>query len=355
MTVRQIAQVLGVPIDVITWDGALTQLNAWASNHESRYVCICNVHSVVTASRDAEFGRVLREADLATPDGAPVALMLRRLGHVEQQRINGPDLMWRYCELAATRTEPIFLYGSSEETLSKLKVKLTAAFPGLNIAGSVSPPFRTLTPEEDTIFVDQINSSGAVVVFVSLGCPKQEMWMAAHRGKINTVMIGVGAAFDYHAGTLKRAPKWMQNNGLEWLHRLLSEPRRLWKRYLVTNTLFVLGAGMQLMREIGNGRTKSVQNDQDTRQIIPMEKKYYLSRFPFRQGDGKTRFCIMGEMTEDTSEDFKLAISTISMTDMRKLPCCADCTGDLGWSEIVYGVGARNCMQCGSVFLVYEE
>lgn len=247
--------VLGSPIDVITWDGALSQLNTWATNHESRYVCICNVHSVVTASQDVEFGRVVREADMATPDGAPVAWMMRKLGHSGQQRINGPDLMWKYCELVSGlgsrlrgNDGGIFLYGSTDETLEILKGKLLVAFPNLKIAGAVSPPFRRLTAEEDEDIVAQINASGASTVWVSLGCPKQEMWMAAHRGRINAVMVGVGAAFDYHAGTIKRAPKWMQDYGLEWFYRLASEPRRLWKRYLVTNTLFLIGVVNQLIK-----------------------------------------------------------------------------------------------------------
>ena len=245
---RLTISVLGAPIDPVTWADALGRLSAWAANHESRYVCICNVHSVITASQNAEFGRAVGAADMATPDGAPVAWMLRRLGHVDQQRINGPDLMWRYCEELQHRDDSVFFYGSTEETLAALKVKLLAAFPKLKIAGAISPPFRTLTSDEDVAFVDQINASGAGVVWVSLGCPNQELWMAAHRGRINAVMSGVGAAFDYHAGTIKRAPKWIQDAGFEWLYRLLSEPRRLWKRYLVTNTLFIIGAIKQLIR-----------------------------------------------------------------------------------------------------------
>ncbi|MDP2143555.1 MAG: WecB/TagA/CpsF family glycosyltransferase [Gallionella sp.] len=248
MTVRQVGQVLGTPIDVITWDGALSQLSTWAVNHESRYVCICNAHSVVTASRDEGFGRVVREADMATPDGAPVAWMLRHVGHADQERINGPDLMWKYCEQAQSRGESIFLYGGTLATLEYLQAELKAAFPILKIAGAISPPFRPLSPVEDKAIVEQINSAGAGVVFVGLGCPKQEYWMAAHRGRINAVMIGVGAAFEWHAGTAKRAPKWMQECALEWLHRLACEPRRLWRRYLVTNTLFILFAAMQLLR-----------------------------------------------------------------------------------------------------------
>jgi len=132
--------------------------------------------------------------------------------------------------------------------LELLQQRLKAAFPGLLIAGAYSPPFRLATAEEDEADVTRINSSGAGTIWVSLGCPKQEQWMAAHRGRVNAVMIGVGAAFDYHAGTIKRAPKWMQNAGLEWLHRLCSEPRRLWKRYLVTNTIFLAKAMRQLLR-----------------------------------------------------------------------------------------------------------
>lgn len=240
-------RVLNAEIDLLTWGETLQRISLWASNFESRYVCICNVHAVVTAGQDIQFGQVVREADMATPDGAPVAWMLRRLGFAGQQRINGPDLMWRYCEQAAIRGESIYLYGGTPETLDILQRRLVKSFPGLHIAGALSPPFRALTEEEDEVDVAKINASGAGTVWVSLGCPKQERWMAVHRGRVNAVMIGVGAAFDYHAGTIRRAPLWMQRNGLEWLHRLLSEPRRLWKRYLVTNTLFVMLATRQLL------------------------------------------------------------------------------------------------------------
>jgi N-acetylglucosaminyldiphosphoundecaprenol N-acetyl-beta-D-mannosaminyltransferase len=241
---RITSQVLNARIDVIGWDEALSRIRNWAERRESRYVCICNVHSVVNVSQDAEFRQVVNEADMATPDGAPVAWMLRRLGFVGQERINGPDLMWKYLE-GVTRGESIFLYGSTETTLATLYDRLSIAFPNLKIAGMISPPFRSLSATEDAATVTQINASGAGVVFVGLGCPKQEKWMASHRGRINAVMIGVGAAFDYHAGAVRRAPRWMRQNGLEWLHRLCSEPRRLWKRYLVTNTIFVVLAARQ--------------------------------------------------------------------------------------------------------------
>jgi N-acetylglucosaminyldiphosphoundecaprenol N-acetyl-beta-D-mannosaminyltransferase len=239
--------VLGVPIDLLNWDTAVARIAAWAGERQSRTVCVCNVHSVVTAGGDAAFMRAALDADMVTADGMPVSWMMRRMGFAEARRINGPDLMWRYCEYAAARGESIFLYGAQPETLNILQGKLLDAFPGLQIAGALSPPFRPLTDDEDAAIVDTINRSGAGVVWVSLGCPKQELWMAAHRGQVNAVMVGVGAAFDYHAGTVARAAPWMQRAGLEWLHRLASEPQRLWKRYLVTNTLFVLGVVPQLL------------------------------------------------------------------------------------------------------------
>lgn len=239
--------VIGAPITRVSWDQSLHRIHAWSMRRDSRVVCICNAHSVVTARQDKEFAAAVNSADMATPDGAPVAWLMRRLGASGQQRINGPDLMLRYCEAAAKRGESIYLYGGAETTLSILRDELPKRFPGLVIAGSHSPPFRALSEEEDAAIVRDINDSGAGTIWVSLGCPKQEKWMAAHRGRINGVMIGVGAAFDYHAGVISRAPLWMQNNGLEWLHRLASEPRRLWKRYFVTNTLFIWHAARQLM------------------------------------------------------------------------------------------------------------
>lgn len=238
---RQIGRVLTAPIDVIDWHQAVGNLVLWGRAHKSSVVCICNVHMAVTSGQDNELGQVLDAADMVTPDGAPVAWALRRMGAAEQERVNGPDLMWRYLPEAERLGQVVFFYGGMEETLVALKKSMLAAFPGLKIGGMVSPPFRQLSGDEDQAYVDQINAAGTSVLFVGLGCPKQEKWMHAHRGRINAVMVGVGAAFDYHAGTIKRAPLWMQRCGLEWFHRLCSEPRRLWKRYLVTNTLFIVG------------------------------------------------------------------------------------------------------------------
>lgn len=246
-SVRKGVRVLGPRIDAVDWDEALDRIGLWASRREARYVVACNVHSVVTAGQDRALLSAINGADLATADGAPVAWLMRKLGCVRQERINGPDLMWRYFELAAHRRESVFLYGSTTETLRRLVDRVEAEFPGLRVAGTYSPPFRALTPEEDEAVVQQINQSGAQTVWVALGCPKQEVWMAAHRRSIQAVQVGVGAAFSFHAGVARRAPRWMQRHGLEWLHRLLSEPRRLAKRYLVTNTLFVIGAASMLI------------------------------------------------------------------------------------------------------------
>ncbi len=243
---RPAGNVLGARIDALSWDAAMVRLLGWARARASRYVTICNVHVVVSASRDADYREIINGSDMATPDGAPVAWMLRRQGFAGQPRISGPDLMWALCERAAAENLPVYCYGSSEATLALLERRMRQAFPELRITME-SPPFRALTPEEDAAAVERIDASGAGIVFVGLGCPKQERWMAEHRGRVNAVMIGVGAAFDFHAGTVRRAPAWMRDNGLEWLHRLLSEPRRLWKRYLVTNTLFILGAARQLL------------------------------------------------------------------------------------------------------------
>lgn len=234
-------------IDAMSWDDAVGQITRWGAARESRYVCICNVHSVVTTTQDVEFKIAVNNADMATPDGAPIAWALRRLGYPQQERINGPDLMLKYLAEAERLGQVVFFYGSTESTLVKLRAALAQRFPRLRIGGTHSPPFRPLSREEDEAIVDMINGAGTHVVFVGLGCPKQEKWMADHRGRIQAVMIGVGAAFDYHAGVIRRAPLWWQRHGLEWLYRLGSEPRRLFMRYLVTNTLFVVGMARQFV------------------------------------------------------------------------------------------------------------
>jgi N-acetylglucosaminyldiphosphoundecaprenol N-acetyl-beta-D-mannosaminyltransferase len=233
--------VLSSKIDEITLEEALETTSFWASKRESRTVLFCNVHSIITGHQDVSFHRVIAQADLVAPDGAPIAWAMRLFGATGQQRISGPDFMWCYMARAERLGQSIFLFGGTENTLLQFKQKLRANFPALRIAGILSPPFRPLTYEEDRDVIQTINDSGAHTVWVSLGCPKQERWMETHRGEVKSVMFGVGAAFDYHAGTLRRAPQWMQRSGLEWAYRLYRQPRALWRRYLVTNSRFIIG------------------------------------------------------------------------------------------------------------------
>ena len=233
------APVLGTRIDAVSLEECTELMIAWARRAESRYVCACNAHALVSARLDPAVARALADADLRVPDGAPVAWRLRARGFARQRRVSGPEVMERCCARAAEDGLPVFLYGSTEATLERLVGALLRRWPALRIAGRFAPPFRELTPAEDAAAVRAIAESGARIVFVALGCPKQEAWMLAHRGALGAVMLGAGAAFDFLAGTQPRAPRWMQRAGLEWMHRLCREPRRLWRRYLVTNTLFL--------------------------------------------------------------------------------------------------------------------
>jgi N-acetylglucosaminyldiphosphoundecaprenol N-acetyl-beta-D-mannosaminyltransferase len=252
-TPRQRVPVIGVQVDVLSWEGALSRIAGWGRAHESRYVCFSNVHSAVTAAFDPGFYQVIADSDMCTPDGAPVTWMLRQLGAREQRRLNGPDLMWRYFAAEAPLGGKVYFYGGTPEALRLLRQRVEREFPGLEVVGTHSPPFRPASPAEDAADITRINASGAHVVFVGLGCPKQETWMAEHRGQIKAVMIGVGAAFDFHAGLQARAPVWMQHHGLEWAYRLVQEPRRLWRRYLFTNIPFMFMGGAQWLSSRING------------------------------------------------------------------------------------------------------
>jgi N-acetylglucosaminyldiphosphoundecaprenol N-acetyl-beta-D-mannosaminyltransferase len=255
--VRRGARVLDAFVDSLDWPQLLEKIGQWTLTRQSRYLCFCNVHSVVTARFMGEAGRAIKGADLALPDGMPIAWALRLMGFRQQRRIDGPSFMWRLCADLQHRDASVFLYGNRQSTLDTLCATLEEAFPRLQIAGVISPPFRQLTPDEDDAIVEAINTSGASVVLVGLGCPKQEMWMAKHRGRISAVLVGVGAAFDYHAGTVTRAKPWMQAWGLEWFYRLLQEPRRLWKRYLLTNALFVVCLAAQLIGQVLPGSAQA--------------------------------------------------------------------------------------------------
>jgi N-acetylglucosaminyldiphosphoundecaprenol N-acetyl-beta-D-mannosaminyltransferase len=214
----------------------------------SRIICVTSVHGIVTALEDPELQFVLNQADIATPDGMPVVWALRSFGEAGQQRVYGPTLMLRLCEQAAAEGHRIFLYGSTDDTLAALQARLTALFPGLEFAGAYAPPFHALTAIEEQDVRERIRSSSADIVFVGISTPKQEKWMARQKEALpGVIMIGVGAAFNFHAGQVKQAPSWMQNHGLEWLFRLSAEPRRLWRRYVLVTPRFLPYWALQRM------------------------------------------------------------------------------------------------------------
>jgi len=254
---RRRAPVVEAPIDVLRSAAFLRQVMLWAKAGESRGVAFCNVHSAVLASRDTHHHLSLQAADLVVPDGAPIAWTLRAKGFAEQDRVDGPGSMWQLCRLARDQGVKIGLFGSTEPVLAALQQQLEAAFPGLQISFRRAPPFREASAAEDEAVCREVGQAGVGLLFVGLGCPKQERWIAQHRGRIGAVMLGVGAAFDFHAGTTQRAPPWMRERGLEWLYRLACEPRRLGWRYLTTNSRFIgrsaMEAGAALMRRFAAG------------------------------------------------------------------------------------------------------
>jgi N-acetylglucosaminyldiphosphoundecaprenol N-acetyl-beta-D-mannosaminyltransferase len=233
--------VLGVGISAIDPSDALGEVTRWVDEGLQHYVCVTGVHGVMESQRDPELVRIHNESGLTTPDGMPMVWAAHMAGAKNTERVYGPDLMLAVCERAAERGWGCFLYGATDDVLEQLRSILCVRYPGLKIVGMHSPPFRPLTPEEDDAVVREINDSGAQIVWVGLSTPKQERWMASHIGRLDApALFGVGAAFDMHAGNLRQAPRWMQRSGIEWLFRLISEPRRLWKRYAVNNPRFVL-------------------------------------------------------------------------------------------------------------------
>ncbi len=231
--------ILGVQVAAINIDWLLSFTTEHIREMSGDYMCFTNVHTTVMASESEEYLSAQNGGVLASPDGGPLASVGRRRGASAMQRTTGPQFMGEVFRITAEKGYRHFFYGSTEETLALLRESLNRDYPGIRIVGMVSPPFRPLTEEEDQAITQQINEADADFVWVGLGAPKQELWMAAHQGRVHGLMVGVGAGFNFHAGNLKRAPKWMQKSNLEWLFRLLMEPRRLFKRYLITNSKFI--------------------------------------------------------------------------------------------------------------------
>ena len=240
--------VIGFPVTVESFDVQVDTMLDWARQRLSKAVCVANVHMLVEAKCHDGFARVLHRADMLTPDGMPLVWVTSRLRKQKQDRVAGMDILLSLCEKAAKEDVSVFFIGSTPDVLWNMKQRLNKDFPELQIAGMESPPFRPLTVAEDDALVQRINDSGAGLVLVSLGCPKQEWWMYHHKGRLNAVMVGLGGVFPIFAGQKKWAPAWVQKNGLEWLYRLLQEPKRLWKRYAKTIPLFLLLAFKQLVK-----------------------------------------------------------------------------------------------------------
>lgn len=234
-------------VDACTHEQMTTLVLEWARERASCYGCFCNAHMLIEAVDDSAFQAIVTAADLVLPDGRAVVWMLRALGQRKQPQIRGPDAMRLLCAAAAAHGIKVGFYGSVDTVLDAIGAYAERDFPGLQISYRHAPPFRPLSPAEDEAIVAAVNESGVGLLFIGLGCPKQEHWMAEHRGRIKAVMLGVGAAFDFYAGRVPEAPRWISHFGFEWAYRLAREPRRLLGRNLRTSPRFAARAIMQLL------------------------------------------------------------------------------------------------------------
>jgi N-acetylglucosaminyldiphosphoundecaprenol N-acetyl-beta-D-mannosaminyltransferase len=241
--------VLGVRVSAVTMDQTLEVLDHWITTGQQRYVCVTGVHGVMESRRDETLRQIHNGAGLVTPDGMPLVWWSQATGQRHTERVYGPDLLLSCCQRSITTGYRHFFYGGGDGVAERLVQRLTRRFPGLEVAGTYTPPFRPLTHQEDEDVVNRINDAAPDIVWVGLSTPKQEYWMAQHVGRLQApVLVGIGAAFDFHAGLKRQAPRWMQRSGLEWLFRLSTEPRRLGKRYLVNNPAFVWLALQEVWR-----------------------------------------------------------------------------------------------------------
>lgn len=231
--------IMGVNIAVTDLDRCVKLVSDNIENWRGKYICVSNVHTTVTSHSDESYRNIQNSAVMALPDGGPLSAVSRKMGYKDARRVTGPDLMQTMLKEGAKNKFKHYFYGSTNETLEMLANKLKECYPEAQVVGMYSPPFRELKADEDDEIIRQINEAKPDFVWVGLGAPKQEIWMANHEDKIKAIMIGVGAAFDFEVGNIKRAPMWMQKCSLEWLYRLMQDPKRLFKRYFVTNTKFI--------------------------------------------------------------------------------------------------------------------
>jgi N-acetylglucosaminyldiphosphoundecaprenol N-acetyl-beta-D-mannosaminyltransferase len=245
------AEVLGVPLALTDYGRAMEWMDATIAARGGGYVCCAAVHTVMLCREDPELRAAVLGSSMTVPDGQPLVWALRALGHPLGSRVYGPDLMAHYCERSVLNGTAMFLYGGRDQAaLDQLEARLRERYPGLRIVGGHSPPHRELEPAESEAVAEEINRSGADVVWVGIGVPKQEKWMARMRDRLEApVLVGVGAAFDFHAGLVPQAPAALQRHGLEWAYRLTREPGRLWRRYLTYNPMFVAAFARQYLRQ----------------------------------------------------------------------------------------------------------
>ncbi|AFZ44063.1 glycosyl transferase, WecB/TagA/CpsF family [Halothece sp. PCC 7418] len=243
----QTYRLLQTEVTALRFEEQLLLMTEWATRRASRFVSVANVHTLMEAYWNPQFAQALQNADLVTPDGMPLVWMLRAMGATEQDRVAGMDIFLRLCQLASLNKIGVFFLGADSDILEGMKTRLNREFPELILAGMKPLPFRPLTSLENEVIIQQINESGAGLLFVCLGCPKQELWIAQHKDKIHAVMIGVGAVFPIYAGRYQQAPPWMRKWGLEWVYRLTQEPKRLAPRYSKTIPPFIYLALQQLL------------------------------------------------------------------------------------------------------------
>ncbi len=250
MTTDPVPRIAGMRVDPTTYRDAVDVVLTAARSRQSAYVCVANVHMVMEAHDDPGFRALVDRALLVTPDGQPLVWATRLLGRGPVERVYGPTLTLHVCEAAAAAGVPIALYGGTDDSLDAFSRFLETRYPSLRIACRIAPPFRPLTPGEDSRYTRLLAESGAGIVLVGIGCPRQERWMADHEGRIPAVMLGVGAAFDFHSGRVRQAPPLLQRLGLEWAFRLAMEPRRLWRRYAKHNPRFAGLFAAQLLSHV---------------------------------------------------------------------------------------------------------
>lgn len=240
--------ILGVQLSAVSMAMVLRTADEWIREREAHYICVTPVHSIMECYDSPPLKQIFNHAGLVTPDGMPLVWLSHLRGYSQVSRVYGPDLMLALCEYGISRSYRHYFYGGAEGVANLLVERLRSRFPELEVAGVYAPPFRSLTVEEENAIIDRINETNPSIVWVGLGAPKQERWMASNVGRVSApVLIGVGAAFDFHAGLKPQAPRWMQRNGLEWFFRLLTEPTRLWKRYLFNNPRFVVFSLLQIL------------------------------------------------------------------------------------------------------------